>query len=260
MSEACFHLKGSLLTLPVLELYHYSPRLFEEQLAEKVKEAPLFFQKTPVIISLEKLNAASVSGSIDFQGLNALCRDYGLRPIAVKGGTDSLAEAAEAAGFPCLPSSPKSMRDTSGVAFKKKNEGRVEPIAETVIEEKIVIEERVIIEEKIVQRPSMIVTNPVRSGQQLYAKGVDLIVLSQVGAGAEVISDGNIHVYGVLRGRALAGVSGDRNARIFCRSLEAELISVAGQYMLNEDLRSHHWEQPVQAYLKDEALRIDLLA
>lgn len=110
-------------------------------------------------------------------------------------------------------------------------------------------------------RPTKLVTQPVRSGQQIYAQGADLIIMSQVSEGAEVLADGHIHVYGTLRGRALAGVNGDTSARIFCRSLEAELLSVAGNFVLSEDLRSRAevWKQPTQVFLHDETLKVEAL-
>ena len=91
-----------------------------------------------------------------------------------------------------------------------------------------------------------LITHPVRSGQQIYAAGGDLVVLSSVSPGAEVLADGNIHVYGTLRGRALAGVKGNRSARIFCQRLEAELISIAGHYKISEDLRNSHWQKALR--------------
>ena len=87
-----------------------------------------------------------------------------------------------------------------------------------------------------VVRTPMLVDRPVRSGQQLYARDTDLVVVGQVGPGAEVIADNNIHVYGPLRGRALCGVSGNTDARIFCQSLEAELVSVAGNFRMLETI------------------------
>ena len=103
------------------------------------------------------------------------------------------------------------------------------------------------------------ITQPVRSGQQVYAPGGDLIVLAPVSAGSELLADGHIHVYGPLRGRALAGVRGDTNARIFCQSLEAELVSVAGQYKVAEDLRRQQWKEAVQISLEGDSLKIEAL-
>jgi len=101
-----------------------------------------------------------------------------------------------------------------------------------------------------------LITTPIRSGQQVYAPGGDLVVLAPVSAGAEILADGNIHVYGPLRGRALAGVKGDTEARIFCQSLEAELISIAGNYKVNEDLQKEHWKEGIQARLEGDQLVI----
>ncbi|MBR9911749.1 MAG: septum site-determining protein MinC, partial [Gammaproteobacteria bacterium] len=105
-----------------------------------------------------------------------------------------------------------------------------------------------------------IITTPIRSGQQVYAAGGDLIVLAAVSTGAEVLADGNIHIYGALRGRALAGVRGDTSARIFCQSLEAELISIAGDFKLHEDFRGQWWKKPVQVSLTDDILAIEALS
>src|SRR3989338_7212034 len=97
-----------------------------------------------------------------------------------------------------------------------------------------------------------IVTKPVRAGTQVYAKDGDLIIMAPVNAGAEVISDGNIHIYAPLRGRALAGANGDTNARIFCKQLEAELISIAGHYLLNEKINAGNYAQNmVQIFLNN---------
>jgi septum site-determining protein MinC len=98
------------------------------------------------------------------------------------------------------------------------------------------------------------VTQPVRSGQQVVSQGGDLIVVSSVGHGAELLSDGNIHVYGPLRGRALAGIKGDKQSRIFCTQLDAELVSIAGFYRLRESIP--HIQGPCQIFIQDERLQI----
>lgn len=105
----------------------------------------------------------------------------------------------------------------------------------------------------------MLVTEPVRSGQRITAEHGDLVVVAPVGSGAELVATGNIHVYGPLRGRALAGVDGDRRARIFCTSLEAELIAIAGLYQTSEGLGRQVTGQRVQAFLKDDRLLIEAL-
>ncbi len=99
------------------------------------------------------------------------------------------------------------------------------------------------------------VHHPIRSGQQVYAADGDLIILASVSAGAEILADGNIHVYGALRGRALAGVKGNTSARIFCHNMAAELVSVAGQYKISEDIPGSALGKPCQVYLEDASLK-----
>ena len=96
-------------------------------------------------------------------------------------------------------------------------------------------------------------------GQRVYASGGDLVVLAQVSSGAEVMADGHIHVYAPLRGRALAGVKGNQEARIFCHNLQAELVSVAGHYRVSENIPPELKGMPVQIYLDHDVLRIEKL-
>jgi septum site-determining protein MinC len=108
--------------------------------------------------------------------------------------------------------------------------------------------------------PSKVVVHPVRSGRQIYAQCGDLIVLASISPGAELIADGHIHVYGALRGRALAGIAGNPQARIFFRSLEAELVSVAGYWKVRDDIPEELIGKPVQIYLGNEQVVIEELA
>ena len=100
---------------------------------------------------------------------------------------------------------------------------------------------------------------PVRSGQQVYAENRDLTVLTTVGAGAEVIADGSVHIYGALRGRALAGAQGNEKARIFCRAFHAELVAIAGNYKVLEELPKELRGKAVQIWLDNQELRIAAL-
>lgn len=109
-------------------------------------------------------------------------------------------------------------------------------------------------------QPGMIQTAPIRSGQQIYAEHRDLTVLSTVGAGAEVIADGSIHIYGALRGRALAGARDNPQARIFCREFHAELVAIAGHYKVMEDIPADLRGKAVQVWLDDDQLNIAALA
>ena len=110
-----------------------------------------------------------------------------------------------------------------------------------------------------VRKPARVVTDPIRSGQQIYAESADLIVMTTVSPGAEVIADGCVHVYGPLRGRAIAGARGDVHARVFCRRMEAELMAVAGIYAVADQMQGALRGVAAQAFLKDGVLQIDKL-
>jgi septum site-determining protein MinC len=107
---------------------------------------------------------------------------------------------------------------------------------------------------------ALIHARPVRSGQQLYARNRDLVVMANVGAGAEVIADGCVHVYGVLRGRALAGAQGNRSARVFCQEFQAEMVSIGGIFRVFETLPEDLAGKPVQAWLVKEDLCLARIA
>jgi septum site-determining protein MinC len=235
-TEACFKLKGSRVTMTILELYRYDYKSFNDALSTTVSNAPDFFQQTPVILSLEK---CPEDNFIDFIELSELCREYGMVPVAVRGGSDEHTVSANVAGLPTLPPASVSNKPQDAPAE-----------AATIVRE---------VEIEIPVSANKLITTPVRSGQQIYAPGGDLIVLAAVSAGAEILADGNIHVYGPMRGRALAGVKGDNNARIFCQCLEAELISIAGNYKVNEDLQGELWKQAIKAHLEGDQLIISPL-
>lgn len=221
-----FELKGSLFTLTVLHLFQLDRAAIERHLVEKIKQAPGFFNNTPVVIDLEGMTGP-VDG-VDFTGLYDLLRGHGMAPVGIRNGGPKLQAAARLAGLPVLP-------ESRPVAAPKKTESS-EPAAR-----------------------NRIVNHPIRSGQQIYAAEGDLIVLGAVSAGAEVIADGNIHVYGVLRGRALAGVKGNVEARIFCHSLEAELISIMGRYRISEQIDPTDRGKAVQIHLAEDRLVIEPL-
>lgn len=229
-----FLLKGSQYTLTALQLLSLDYATFQKQLAEKVSQAPKFFNHTPVVLDLQRI--MSLPFPIDFDQVFNIIRAHGLVPIGVRGGTPDHQAQVTQMGLAVLPESK-----TEQSAEREK--ALATPVAE-----------------KETKSPSMLITQPVRSGQQVYARGGDLIITAPVSAGAEVLADGHIHIYGPLRGRALAGVNGDASARIFCQSLEAELVSVAGQYCVSEDLRASHWGQPVTIALQGEHLQITPLS
>ena len=229
-----FQLKGSMLAITVLELASNDIERLDEQLAAKVEQAPDFFNNTPLVLALDKLPEAA--RQIDIKALVALCSKHRLRTLALRASEPAHIEAAAALDLPVLP--PSGARERQVDLASKAPAKPAEPV----------------------YRPTRVVTTPIRGGQQIYAQGGDLIVLAPVSPGAELLADGNIHVYGPLRGRALAGIKGDTSARIFCQQLAAEMVSIAGQYKVAEDLRRDPlWAEAVRISLSGDLLNITRL-
>lgn len=232
-NRSVFELKGSMLALTILELTANDPDRLNVQLAEKVEQAPQFFQDAPIILALDKYPEGAQP--LDLASLLSICRQHGLRALAVR--TESPEHIAAANLLDIAVLAPSNARERPLA---------ITPAAAQVVEP---------VEPELM--PAKIITQPVRSGQQIYAKNSDLIVLAAVSAGAELLADGNIHVYGPLRGRALAGINGNLDARIFCQQLGAELLSIAGQYKVAEDLRRDPlWGKATQTCLNEEQLQI----
>lgn len=246
--EKVFQLKGSMLALTVLELARNNLDVLDRQLAAKVAQAPNFFSNTPLVLALDKLPADD--GAIDLPALMKVCRQHGLRTLAIRASRIEDIAAAIAIDLPVLPPSGARERPVDPVEVDTTPkpapapEKAAEPPAAPVPEIK----------------PTRLITTPVRGGQQVYAQGCDLIVTSSVSPGAELMADGNIHVYGSMRGRALAGAKGDTTARIFCQQLTAELVSIAGRYKVAEDLRRDPlWGTGVHISLSGDVLNITRL-
>lgn len=225
-----FQFKGSLFTLTILQLINPDEKALTEQLEHAIKQAPKFFESAPIVIDLHRV--ADTGYKIDFAAFCSLLRNYRLIPIGICGGSPEQQQAALAAGIAVLPVS-KNYQDPAPAPTK--------PTTKTQPNTGV---------------PTKLITQPVRSGQQIYAKGTDLVVLAPVSHGAELLADGNIHVYGSLRGRALAGINGDKTRRIFCQHLDAELVSIAGIYRLSDDFSINKDRKNVQIYLDDEHLQI----
>lgn len=227
--------KSSTFSVPVLVLATQDLNVIEHQLLQKIKQAPEFFKHSPVLIDVQEVNKQQLE--LDISLTLKLLRNIGLLPIGIRGGTAEQNDAALALDIPKLSLQNSSAQESVQKPPKIMSEPEPEP------------------EQDAQHVQTRIVTQPVRSGQRLYTPG-DLVVLAQVSAGAEIMAEGNIHVYGTLRGRALAGVQGNTEARIFCSDLQAELISIAGNYKISEDLDESVRSKPVQIYLNNIALII----
>ncbi|WON78389.1 septum site-determining protein MinC [Serratia sp. UGAL515B_01] len=227
MSQSPIELKGSSFTLSVVHLYSPKPEVILKALQEKVEQAPAFLKNAPVVI-----NVTALDSDVNWKELQQAVTAAGLRVVGVSGCKDENQKRAIAsAGLPFL------------------NEGKGRKMAAQ--------EPEPIIDNSPAK--TRIISSPVRSGQQIYARNCDLIVTSSVSAGAELIADGNIHIYGTLRGRALAGASGDTGCHIFCTHLGAELVSIAGQYWLSDQIPSDFFGQAARLSLSDNVLTIQPL-
>ena len=230
-TPTAFQLKGSLFTLTVLQLLNTDIKLFAQQLHEVISKAPQFFLYAPVVIDLQALPDQKCE--IDLAGICHLLRDAMLIPVGVRGGSTQQHEQATTVGLAVL-----SMARSETPTSKTKTVAKEATATPTT---------------------SKLITQPVRSGQQIYAKDADLIILGSVSPGAEILADGHIHVYGPLRGRALAGINDNIEARIFCHSMQAELISIAGRYILNETWTSSDAKTPIQIFLQEGKIEIQSL-
>ncbi|MBF0265428.1 MAG: septum site-determining protein MinC [Gammaproteobacteria bacterium] len=239
-SSACFQLKGSAFTLTVLQLFHNDLDCLQAELGEKVAMAPQFFNHTPVVIDLHELDEDQLD--IDFIALKKIICSFNMIPVGTKGAVESQLPAIADAGLAVLAEAKHpaaKSREEHSEQIEAKNQSASEQNQQQALEEnnknKQLTPE---VEIKTVNIPqqTMVITHPVRSGQQIYAPNGDLVIKGAVGAGAEVLADGNIHVYGALRGKAMAGVKGEKSANIFCHQLESDLVSIAGIFALRDDI------------------------
>lgn len=264
-------LKGSVFTLTVLRLHTCDLAVVEQELRERIAQGPRFFEDAPVVIDLEPIKDSQ--SALDFSLLAPLLRRLKLVPVGVRHGNLNQQLAAVEAGLALMKGgSIRELPMGSNIPAAAPTSTSAPPTPTPKTEEPVAsVQSRI----EAVPAPSVATTSdkaertgtrtiyqPIRSGQQLYARGGDMVVLAAVNAGAEVVADGNIHVYAALRGRALAGIHGDPRARIFCSSFEAELVSVAGHYRVFEDkVPAELYRKAVQIYLNDkEQLTIEPLA
>lgn len=226
LKKQVFKLKGRLYTLTVISLLEVHPDLLASQLEALVEKAPRLFQNTPIVLDCSAVQEKEIH-------LSALCqtiRQHGLVPIAIQGGHPKIETLAQCEGLAILNASSNYDKLIDPPT------GEPSPSSES--------------------KQTRLLTSPVRSGQQILSSG-DLVILSSVSHGSELLAEGHIHIYGPLRGRALAGISGNKESRIFCQSLEAELVAIAGYYRLSDAIESP--SGPCQIYLQDDHIQIEPL-
>ncbi len=224
------------------------------EMRERVERAPKLFGRAPVIIDFGGL--ARMPDLATAQALLEGLRGAGVLPVGLSYGTRETEQLAEQLKLPLLAKfraqyEPVAAAPAGGASAPA---ARRESVAAEAAPAKTT--KAPAPTTSAASSPGLIQKTPVRSGQQLYAENRDLTVLNTVGAGAEVISDGSIHIYGTLRGRALAGAQGNTDARIFCQEFHAELVAIAGHYKVLEDVPRELRGKPVQVWLEKDQLMI----
>lgn len=220
--HTAFELKSNQFSITTIQLLSTNNKGFRKQLEASVIKFPRFFKRMPIIIDLIKLNGQNTNNSLDLMAIKALLIANEIIPVAIKNVPPELLVNAKDAQLSIMDNQPHSELKIS----VKKN-------------------------------PAQVIKTPVRSGQQIYAKNADLIIVGSVSSGAEVISDGHIHIYGTLRGKAFAGANGNQQAQIFCQHLQAELIAIAGHYRLKDDYQlTHNSNKPTFIELIDDSIAV----
>jgi septum site-determining protein MinC len=227
-----FQIRGHLQTLIALRLIQPRDERFFLFLQQALARSPKFFRHAPVVI-----DAGAVAGQppLNLAEFARRLRQQHLVPVGLQNGDEAWSHMAVNAGLALLPSGRP--------AKLPPDEAEAGPMDDPAPR----------------RNASLVVTEPVRAGQQIYAEDGDLIALAPVSPGAEVAADGHVHVYSRLRGRAHAGVKGDPDARIFCHRLEAQLVSVAGVWLVNEDIDARFLGKRVQIYALGGAIVMEPL-
>ena len=219
MSKPSLELKGASFTLSVLHINSSDLQAVMTELDHKLAQAPQFFLGAPLVINLSAIQ----HDSLNLSALTDLLISRQLVIVGITGATTVLSKQAKDLGLAIVKAGKQSSTPPPA------------------------------------PRQTKIVKQNIRSGQQVYAKNGDLIIFGAVGNGAEVIADGSIHIYGALRGKAMAGAAGDTSAVIIAHSLEAELVSIAGQYWLAENLQQHSSDKSGCIRLNGESLIVESL-
>jgi septum site-determining protein MinC len=241
-STLSFEIKSATLPLVSVLIKSTDLQILSTDMQHRFGDTPGFFDNDPVLIDLHALDEA-----IDLNGLLQLLRRYQMNPVALRAGNPVQEAAATLAGL--------FVTAEARVLPPLKDDSAPQEVVREVIREVEVVREVA-----SAGQSAMVVDKPLRSGQQVYARGRDLVVLAMVNPGAEVMADGHIHVYAPLRGKAIAGAKGDSSARIFAASLEAELVSIAGVYRTSDTpLPKDVAGKAAQVWLSDDKLQMRAL-
>ncbi|QTD45468.1 septum site-determining protein MinC [Ottowia testudinis] len=233
-SPTTFEIKSASLPLLALRLKSADLGLLADELQAQYGDMPNFFEDDAVVLDLSALAEDQASAAIDFTQIGELLHARRLRLLAVRGGNDGQCAAARQLGLLLAP-------DARVQAAPRPPD--LAPTAAAVTPDAASAE--------LPAPGALIIDRPLRSGQQVYARGRDLVLLAMVNAGAEVVADGHIHVYAPLRGRAIAGARGWPEARILAREMRPELVSIAGIYRASDEpLPPEVWGRPASVRLQ----------
>lgn len=228
-----FDMKAGQFTLPTLLVRHNDTDALDKYLGEQVAKLPNFFDQAPLVLDLSQYE--SDNPIADFAMIIGMVRGHGMIPVGLRSATEALIEQARMLELAIMPK-----------ARIQKSQPRAKATATQATEKPAVAR-------------SMIIDKPVRSGQRIYAEGADLVLLGGVSSGAEVMADGNVHAYGAIRGRVMAGVRNNPEARIFCQDMGAELVAIAGSYRVSDDIPTRHLGHAVQISLIGNSLKFESL-
>jgi septum site-determining protein MinC len=266
MSQDNLPLKGSMFPLTVLDLLEADFTDLAQQLEEKIAVAPDFFKGSAIIA-----DCGLLAEDIDFLALKTAVDSTGMYLIGVSGLSETQMSAAREANLPQFKQLGKKRKlnetdlaknsqiepldKTPKAPVESKDKTSSPANSSTLSPQVVEIEKEVIRVIETDYKPPKIYEGTVRGGQRLYAENRDLIIIGNVSHGAEVIADGNIHIYGTLRGRALAGAQGDITAIICTQRIEAQLVSIAGYYKVLEDVKEYASLGAIKVHLQDTSLK-----
>ena len=244
--KPCMQLKGGLFPLTTLQILNNDLQALEEQLDAKIQQAPNFFNNVRIVIDL-----CHLADHLDFIALKTILIKKNLIPVGIRNANTIQQKLAIDANLAILRSHNNFENYSKHPGSKIK---QIQEDGTDITDGKDRNDSNKSANLKPIK--NKLIASPIRSGQQIYAPDGDISVIGSVSNGAELLADGNIHVYGPLRGRALAGINNNTQARIFCSSLEADLISIAGQFKISENIEPKFWKKPVQIQLFDGKLLI----
>src|SRR5687767_1607932 len=249
--EPAFEIRFGQVGLAQMRIRSIDADAVQAQLTARVAAAPALFERAALCLDLSSLDQDVSAGEL--RAVLGAIRSTGLLPVGLAHGTPAIEALARELDLPVLTQFRAQQSYGAAVAAVKAVPQPPAP-APVAAPATPTAPAPAPASEEIVAIPALMHHRPVRSGQRIYARHRDLVVTSAVGAGAEVMADGCVHVYGSLRGRAMAGVRGEVSARVFCHEFNAELVSVAGLVRVFEAIPPDLAGKPVQAWLDGDDL------